>query len=713
MTEDKKQVVFPVKYRLLKTLKVSWPYLYKSFFSVLVFIFICISQNFSPAITARINNYPNIDNVFVTFGSVLSAITALTISLAIIPIQRAIEIFSPSIRRIYINDFVVNTILTCLGISIFISFSLPFLGFSNNWKLYLQIEIIAISLDLVRWHFRRISFLLEPYNAIKSLSKKVCLLISKTQKTIAVSSFNELKKRPKSDWSQEVLGQIESFYYGFFEDTYFRSINLHIDELEDITLMAITRRERSTIRHGINAIVEIVCTFLDSRSANFRLYPVGLFSFGSDLDRIINPVYEKLCDICRLSIHNLDEQSAILTVNAISSIAIKTMELKGFHKHTAPLTGLPIGYLGMCSKLSHKSGLGEISWNVVNKLSDISEKAPDNLIADDVHMPVLRGLSSISQQEFIVNNDNTGKRAVSNICRVAHHLIEHNYYDFRTFLSLLIEELGKIVPLMLLKAKPLDNDAFPPYSMTNEYSLGRIVSIAASYVKADEDKDWINPYSKFMELNKEIYMHFRNLAENNLYDIQKSFLSWHITESIKHIAKVYLEIIELKITDNSEYNKQLISQVRWYQSFFGFMFDNKKEIYPQTIENFSDAMAINGLMFLNAEHDEVANNSISNIHHICKCYIEKTDVPDNYIIANVLIHIWHLRFLAENKDRTELIQKADKKIKETVDLASAKNIDIQEAFELRKHQLNNHLESYEHFPIAIHSQDYLKRYISI
>ena len=702
----------PFQYRLRSKIRGLLPYLHKSFFSILIFICICISHSFFPSISNRINNYSNIDNLFVTFGVVLSAIATLTISLAIIPIQRAIEVFSPTIRRNYINDIFIQGILILLGIFIFISFSLPFIGIQKTWKLYIQFEIIAISLDLVRWHFRRISFLLEPYNAIKSLSKRACSIIRKTQRMIAVNSFKELKKRPKCEWSMELLKKNEIYFYKFFEEKYVRLLNFWIDELEDITLRAITRSEKLTVKHGINNIVEIAFTFLDSRKANFQLYPEGFFTFGSNLDNIINPVYEKLINICRLAIHNEDEQSGIQVVQALSYIAIKTTELKGYHEYSAPLASLPIGYLKRCSELSYNSDLDEISWNVVNELPKISEKAPQNLVISDVHLHVLRNLSSAAQHYFLQpQKDHIAKQATSNMCRVARHLIESNYYDSRSYISFLLKELEKNIPFMLLSEKALDMNAFPPYSMANEFSLGNIVQIASSHIKAIQDKQWVNPYRDFMKLNEEIYRHFRHIAENNQYNIQNSFLSWVVTDTIKHIARVYLHILKQKLTDNPQHNKEFINQVGWYQSFFWAMFSKRKEVDSAKAEEVSDAMATIGLQFANAECYEVMDYSIPHICSIAKYYIEKTATPDEFRVADILICAWQLRYFAEYKNNTHLVIKANEEIKKIVDLALQKQANVNEEFETRKQQLEDFIKDFNPVRIPYFSRDWLKMFI--
>ena len=270
--EEKQVFNVPFRYRVRSKIKGLLPILFKSFFSILILICICIFHIVFPSISDEIDNNSNLENVFIAFGGVLCVIATLTISLAIIPIQRAIEIFSPTIRSNYIKDIFVQGILIILGIFIFVSFSLPFAGIQYTWKLYIQIEIIAISLDLVRWHFRRVSFLLEPYNAIKSLSKTVCSTISRTEKDIATASFEYLKKLPRTEWSTELLRKIETSFYHSFGKKYVYILNNWIDELEDIVLRAITRAERLTAKHGINSIIEVASSFLDSRKSNFHLY---------------------------------------------------------------------------------------------------------------------------------------------------------------------------------------------------------------------------------------------------------------------------------------------------------------------------------------------------------------------------------------------------------------------------------------------------------
>lgn len=330
----------------------------------------------------------------------------------------------------------------------------------------------------------------------------------------------------------------------------------------------------------------------------------------------------------------------------------------------------------------------------------------------DVHLHVLRNLSSAAQHYFLQpQKDHIAKQATSNMCRVARHLIENNYYDSRSYISFLLKELEKNIPFMLLNEKALDTNAFPPYSMANEFSLGNIVQIASSHIKPIQDKQWINPYRDFMKLNKEIYRHFRHIAENNQYNIQNSFLSWVITDTIKHIARVYLHILEQKITDNSQYNKEFINQVGWYQSFFWAMFSKRKEMDSVRAEEVSDAMANIGLQFANNEYYEVMDYSITHICSIAKYYIEKTVNKDEFSVADILICAWQLRYFAQYKNNTYLLKKADEEIQKIVDLSSQKQVNVNEAFETRKQQLELDIKDYRPTIVLMTSRDYLKYFI--
>ena len=129
---------------------------------------------------------------FIAIGSTLITILILTYSLALLPVQRSIESFSKSISFIYRSDKTTTIVFIIISAFAIVSFL-----FGLNIKLYnasifyyllLAILLIGITLDLLRWYHQRITKLLEPENAIKSLVQKTFSFINKSHSRISFIS---------------------------------------------------------------------------------------------------------------------------------------------------------------------------------------------------------------------------------------------------------------------------------------------------------------------------------------------------------------------------------------------------------------------------------------------------------------------------------------------------------------------------------------------
>ncbi len=79
------EVIYLVRSKAKKVL----PYFINSFFSSIIFLIICVINMCWPSLSTEINQFENIDNLYIAAGGMFGAIATLTIALAIIPIQRA------------------------------------------------------------------------------------------------------------------------------------------------------------------------------------------------------------------------------------------------------------------------------------------------------------------------------------------------------------------------------------------------------------------------------------------------------------------------------------------------------------------------------------------------------------------------------------------------------------------------------------------------
>jgi uncharacterized membrane protein len=136
-----------------------------------------------------ISRFENIDTVFVAAGGMIGTIIALIISLSILAVQRAAETFTPLISRLYREDrrthllFIILVILCIL--SFIFSIKGVLWGLTQSELFPIQILFVALTFDLSRMHYRRISQLMDTNEAINLLSKELLTHIARIQKSVS------------------------------------------------------------------------------------------------------------------------------------------------------------------------------------------------------------------------------------------------------------------------------------------------------------------------------------------------------------------------------------------------------------------------------------------------------------------------------------------------------------------------------------------------
>jgi hypothetical protein len=152
--------------------------------------------------------------------------------------------------------------------------------------------------------------------------------------------------------------------------------------------------------------------------------------------------------------------------------------------------------------------------------------------------------------------------------------------------------------------------------VTAQHSIASLVGRAASLIERSEQRPRANSYGDFIKLNKEIWWHFRELAEK--VDLGQSWLLWHITGTIKHIAEVYLHLLKEPMTNDAHYVGELTSQLCRYLSFFWVAFSKANVVDLTYAEHASKTLGWIGLAFLDAGGQKITQASADNIVSIAK-----------------------------------------------------------------------------------------------
>jgi len=665
-----------------------------------------------PLAQETLSKTTGLEAIFLAIGGLIGTVLALVISLSVIPIQSASENFSSSIVHLYKEDRVTRNIFALLAVFCLTSFLMSIgevFGYQKLSLLPVEVLFVAISLDLLRWHHRHIINLLGSNESIGQLSEKVKLYLHSTQKRIvflAKIKWLFSTKSEKAKLSRENLEQALSWQF------YSASpLKIWFNEFAEIAHKAVTKQEVVRAQLAISSLADIACCYLTERKDNLLIYPdmesLGLVE-GSDVTDILTPIYEHFRNICNSAVDKKVETTSIHIVQAFGRIAIcaTNLQARGFQRNTAPLTYLPLGYLNSCIEMAQRAEMDDIALQGSGMLLNIVKSSPDNMNIAQVHVPVLKDLTKIAGSFLAKRNYALSNRCVTDMMIVGHSAVAKKHFDIDGVVSEITDDLLQLLNVAVIQQRLtqttfLDLPLTPAYDLSQQFSLGYLVARATQMIEKPQGKDWVNPYHNFIGFNEPIRRHLYKIGEQ--IDFGSSFLLWHIIHTIKHIAKIFLDLLAKPVTDNSEYLKEVESCFLWYLSFFWLAFSKKKtSIELQFAEEATDALAFIGLLFYKLDRKEVTRICIDNIASIAESYQEMAD-PNSlpqachaFNLVDVIMPIWKIRLLMEAKDDSAFLKQIDEKLSaflkgKVMSVAGADPLDT------RKRQLQEELQEDLHF----------------
>ncbi len=641
--------------------------------------------------------------VFTSLGATFGTILALVLTLSIIPIQRAGEVWSPSIMRLYRRDRLTHITFIVLGILCAVSFMLAVNGVSGvSVSIVMATAIVALglSLDLLRWYHRHICKLLDPAHAIGVVTKYAHQTIDQIQRTANKLAKLQYRNIPTEKKGEIIVEDLETAIYPHLHG-YPDSVNFWIHDVAEIAGKAAARGEKYLASTAINAIQEITNHFLSVRKNNLALFPApeALFlAMESDVKIVVDQAYEVLQEISHTAVVNSDESVALKVSEAFKNIATHTENLKArsFRPQTAPLTATPIAYLLSSVKYAQEKGLNEVPFQSAEILARISLAAPKDISLTDVHIPVIDGISDIAMHLYVKQNAALAEHVVGHIMAVLNHMLDCKEYHYHELLRHVFEKLEVLAPLAVINEKlagPLSitHPLGKAYGLTNHQSLGYLFSKATSMVKVDTEREWVNPYHDLIEIADLYYRHFRNLGEK--VEFGDSFFLWELTHLIKHVATVIGQLILNPVRPEHGDEQELIGKLQWIMSFFWVAFDKKKTVDHRRADEACDVLAYVGIMFFEHGHPDVLRTNVSHIGAIIKSYCQIAQPLNNYAVGDLFAHLWCLRILTVARDNDALINDIDKMLNTKPEpLIQDQWQQAEHAIELRRAQLLERLE---------------------
>jgi len=653
---------------------------------------------------------------FIAIGSTLITILILTYSLALLPVQRAIESFSKSISFIYRTD--KTTTIVFILISTFAIFSFLFglniklFNASTFHYLLLTILFIGITLDLLRWYHQRITKLLEPKNAIESLVKKTFIFIKKSHSKISfISKWNSiiLKRIQKEEITPQDLEKI--FYLS--SNRIDSNIVNKFSELAEIAIKALAKNEVNTVSICLDALAETGDYYVKSRKDNIIYYPskTAFLVSESNIDNVLNNLYENILTIAQKSNLISNQNSSINCLRALKKVTDSITEylLSEEIHQSKNMFFVPISHMANIIVDAQNNNLDEVVLQGCNILSQTLSKiySKQHIIeidytANDLYIKLVMKYIGTNKQAY-------GNKVLEFMMNRLLLLMSDHPYNLNYTLKDIIEKLESIFPLALFTLKQQQKnlmyfDLSVPYDAANENSFLNFIRSSQILNKVDEKRWHVNPYQHFSDYNDKISMHFRSLGEQN--DLGESVFLWHITYSIKEIIRIHLQLLQNPLTVIHNHIEDLFDRITWYLSFFWVATRKAVKVNKYYAEEICDVICWTALHCYKEDFykkhiidvHKVIDICINNLSSVIRDYMQKGESQSLYDIADLILYLWMIRIVVASKNETFRIKKIDKALDE-LELNTSNGNYLNEALTLRYKQFLERVFEEKSFPI--------------
>lgn len=626
---------------------------------------------FVPSIRTVADAFQPLEAILSQLGATYGTILALVLTLSIVPIQRAGEVWSPSIIRLYRRDPVTYITFVALGIFCVASFVLAVRGLGGiavSSVLAMSLAILGISIDMLRWYHGHVCQLLDPTHAVSVSVRQVKRTIDDLNELVV--RIAKLQHRVLSTEQQREIARedIESVIYPRMPG-YPYSINSWVNDLSEIAIKAIARGEKLLAKASVFAVAELVIHYLSARKNNLTLTPAPEAMFlavTSDVSVVTDRTYEALQEISHAAVAQSDESTAIRVSEAYQAIAIHTATLgaRAFREHTAPLTFSPIYYALACVKQAQTKGLDEVVFQSAAIISRVSLSAPKDVPGNDIHIPVIDGLSEIAVYLYVKRNFGLAEEVNGHLFKILAQLLQKQDRQFGNVLRHVLEKIELVVPVAIINetmagrlstVHPLGT----AYGLVNPNSLGYLFAKAAETLpRVQADREWLNPYRDLVGIADIISDHLRRIAENN--EFGESFVIWDIDNCIKQIAKVIANVIDHPLRPDHGDEGDLVDKFLRILAFYWVAFRGKKSVSNRRVDDCGDSLVFIGLLFLARGHPEVLRSCISNIRSMLESYCEIAQPLDFYAVGDLLAHLWGIRLVLVARGNVALTEEVDR-----------------------------------------------------
>jgi hypothetical protein len=335
--------------------------------------------------------------VHLASAGIIGTALALVLPLSIIPAQKAADVFSSAILRLYARDRTTLNVFAWLSCAALISLLLGTgwtFSASARYTLAGQFILLGASLDALRSFYSRALALLDPITALSLVSGECASHVRRTR-----DGIERLVRihRLTGDGSNA-----EAFRYNCYAKSGLaNALNDWTTQLEEFARKAIVRRDTQAVTAIVRTMAKIGKTYAEARRDSMLLlsdFSGGLPIKVSDISQVLDPIYGNIKTICDDAAKHANEtivQGCLATLGNMAAHAMTMVHTVDRHR-TTPLAFNPVFYIDLCLKPAVAAELEDALLAAISATRKVFAAMSNDMDTHDVEEKALQVLFSVA-----------------------------------------------------------------------------------------------------------------------------------------------------------------------------------------------------------------------------------------------------------------------------------------------------------------------------
>lgn len=551
-----------------------------------------------------------VSEVHLASAGIIGTALALVLSLSVVPAQKAADIFSSAILRLYARDRTTLGVFTLLSCSALVS-----LLFGTGWTVFVtpryslagQLVLLGVSLDALRVFYNRALNLLDPATALSLVSSECERYLTRTSNEIErLVRIHQITNTSNDEGTAArfLLHSRSNLSAGLNEWT---------AQLEEFAHKGVTRRDTQAVTAIVRTMAHIGEKYSEVRRDSLLLQPdfsAGMPIGVSDVGTVLDPIYESIKRICEDAAKQSNEavvQGCLATLGNMAAHAMTMVHTSG-PRRTAPLAFSPIFYIGLCAKAVMPVGMEDALLTAIEGTRKIFSKISIDTDTNAAEAQALDVLLNIAVSSYPRQALASCFRSVEMMLLAAQHDIRvRGYRDIGSLLGDVLPKIAILMPLeaAMDKAGQRMMQTFPPYSLGFEANIPTLLLEIARRVKPVEDnRSRINPFHEFNEASEAVVHHYRGVADK--VSFEGGLLEKWVVDSVIKAAEVHMYLLNNPPKGAGQFLDTVDHRLRWFLHAPAFFF-REETVFPyHHASEACDDLAVLGMELLQSGRLESA-----------------------------------------------------------------------------------------------------------